>query len=321
MMTQITQKQTTQKQKIFFWLAALCSLCTLALIALGGYVHNTGASLACPDWPLCFGQVLPKMEGIVAIEHSHRLLASFVGLLCIAMLWLARSFRQANSAVYKMSIYALLAVILQGILGGVTVLMKISPLVSTLHLALSQIFFAMILYLWIKSRPQGYPELQASPRPSSKALKILGLATVLLYLQILIGAAIRHTGAGAACGLGPAYSLLCMDAYTGGVTLWPDQTPSQFHVFHRYFGIIMVGIIVWATLPLLKWARAHKLGHVRVLGIASHAIVLIQVLLGILTVWTYIGTAATTLHLVFAGLLFACFVGLNILSREAKQNV
>ena len=56
---------------------------TLLLIALGGLVHNTESSLACPDWPLCFGKVFPKMEGGILIEHSHRLLASFVGLLSI----------------------------------------------------------------------------------------------------------------------------------------------------------------------------------------------------------------------------------------------
>ena len=53
-------------------------LLTFALVTLGGVVHNTESSLACPDWPLCFGQVMPEMEGGVAIEHSHRLLATLV---------------------------------------------------------------------------------------------------------------------------------------------------------------------------------------------------------------------------------------------------
>ena len=70
--------------------ALITILGTILLIALGGYVHNTQSSLACPDWPLCYGQFFPKMEGGILIEHSHRLLASLVGLLTIFLMWFGR---------------------------------------------------------------------------------------------------------------------------------------------------------------------------------------------------------------------------------------
>jgi heme A synthase len=144
------------------------------------------------------------------------------------------------------------------------------------------------------------------------------VVTALLYVQIIVGAAVRHTGAGAACGLGPQYSVLCMEAETGGLTFWPSQLQSQFHVLHRYFGVLMVLLIGGLTVPLLKWARLNKVASVRKLIVVSHGIVTVQVGLGILTVATYIGPHGVTAHLLFAALLWANLISLNILARQAK---
>jgi heme A synthase len=310
----------TPSTKSFYLVAGLNSFLTLCLITLGGFVHNTGSSLACPDWPLCFGQVLPKMEGAVAIEHSHRLLASLVGVLSIALVVLGRRLRTQYPRLYKASIIGLLTVILQGVLGGLTVLLRISPLVSTFHLGLSQLFFALTIYLFLESRPGGYPALDRAPRPSPKAFKILGIATILLFLQIIVGATVRHSGAGAACGLGPQYSILCMEGETGGVTWWPSQLQSQFHVLHRYFGILMVFVIVAGTVPFMKWGRIHGVKVVRKIASWSHLIVLAQVGFGILTIYTYIGTHGVTAHLLFAALLWAALVSLNVLARRSRPS-
>jgi heme A synthase len=196
------------------------------------------------------------------------------------------------------------------------VLLRISPLVSTFHLGLSQIFFALTIYLFLESRPGGFPSLDRAPRPSAKALKILAVATVLLYLQVLFGAAVRHSGAGAACGLGPQYSVLCMEAETGGITWWPSQLQSQFHVLHRYVGILMVFVIVAGTIPLMKWGRLNGVKVVRKIASWAHLIVLAQVAFGILTVYTYIGTHGVTAHLLFAALLWTALVSLNVLVRR-----
>ncbi|MEO5667303.1 MAG: COX15/CtaA family protein [Bdellovibrionota bacterium] len=307
----------TQGTKPFHVVAGITSFLTLCLITLGGFVHNTGSSLACPDWPLCFGQILPKMEGGVAIEHSHRLLASLVGVLSIALVVMATRQKTASPKLFKASVLGLLAVILQGVLGGLTVLLKLSPLVSTFHLGLSQVFFAITLYLFINSRPGGYPVLDKTPRPNSKAITILGVVTGLLYLQILVGATVRHTGAGAACGLGHQYSVLCMDAETGGTTWWPSQLQSQFHALHRYFGMVMVFLVVAASVPLMKWGRLNGVKVVRKIASWAHLIVLAQVVLGALSVATNLGTHAVTAHLLFAALLWASLMSLNFLVRRA----
>lgn len=321
-----TTARTAHPFALFHSLTITTLILTLGLITLGGHVHNTGASLACPDWPLCFGQVMPKMEGGVLIEHSHRLLAAFVGLLCIFLVFASRKFGASDAgqsthvqaqgaSLKKWSKIALALVIFQGLLGGLTVIYRLPPLISTFHLATSQIFLGVILYLTWHSRKSLYIDVTG---PKKSALKVFNIVTVLLFLQILIGATVRHTGAGAACGLGKEYMLLCMNAATGGTTFWPEQLQSQFHAFHRYFGMLMVLLIVGGGMPILKWAKSQKTGLVRFLLILSHVVVLIQVLLGMMSVGTYIGPVPTTLHLTFASLLLAIMLSVGFMARENR---
>src|SRR5712675_2496341 len=94
---------------------------TFLLILIGGLVHGTGSSLACPDWPTCYGTLMPKMEGGVLVEHSHRLAAGTVIILTLALA-LALSFARApqQKALRPYGWLAFGLVIFQAVLGGVT---------------------------------------------------------------------------------------------------------------------------------------------------------------------------------------------------------
>lgn len=292
------------KTQAYFRLAVFTLICTLSLVTLGGVVHNTGSSLACPDWPLCFGQVFPKMEGGVAIEHSHRLLGSWVGLCVIGLVYLSSKIRREFPALFKGSLLALFVVVFQGVLGGVTVLLGLSPLVSSAHLATSQLFLALLLWLCFTAGSGAEARRAKAAAPGLRKVFLAG--TVLLYAQMILGAAIRHGGAGEICGLGSQSTFFCSDPVTSSATLWPSLLPARFHMFHRFLAVLAGVVLIGGSMPLLRWARQNGRTRLRKLGIAVHALWLAQVILGILSVGTYLSPVLVTLHLVGAASLWLC---------------
>src|SRR5580700_6359823 len=119
----------------------LLAVCTLLLVVAGGLVTSREAGLSVPDWPLSYGKLMPPMEGGIIYEHGHRMVATMVGLFTIvSMIWLLRSERR--KWLRWLGVIALAAVILQGVLGGLTVLLLLPWWISTAHACLAQLFFA-----------------------------------------------------------------------------------------------------------------------------------------------------------------------------------
>jgi len=167
---------------------------TLLLIVAGGLVTSTRSGLAVPDWPLSFGQFFPAMRGGVLFEHGHRMIAGAVSFLIAAQLvWVLR--REQRSGVRWLAGAAALAVVLQAVLGGVTVLLKLPPQVSVAHASLAQGVFCLTLAIalatseaWKNAAPD------SGGVPARIALRFGRIAFVLLYLQLVLGAILRHTG-------------------------------------------------------------------------------------------------------------------------------
>ena len=170
---------------------------TLLLIVLGAMVTSKDAGLSVPDWPTSFGSLykIPPMVGGVKYEHGHRMFAEFVGLLIIVMaVWTQRVERRGWMK--ALAWIALAAVIGQGVLGGITVLRKLPWAVSTAHATLAQTIFcvvtAMALFTskgWLQ---EAEPIMEDGLMPSTPALTALAAACV--WVQLILGAAFRHTG-------------------------------------------------------------------------------------------------------------------------------
>jgi cytochrome c oxidase assembly protein subunit 15 len=118
----------------------LLAFCTLLLVVAGGLVTSRDAGLSVPDWPLSYGKLMPPMEGGILYEHGHRMVATTVGMFTIvSMVWLLRVERRKWLRV--LGVVALVAVITQGVLGGLTVLYLLPWWISSSHATLAQLFF------------------------------------------------------------------------------------------------------------------------------------------------------------------------------------
>jgi cytochrome c oxidase assembly protein subunit 15 len=170
---------------------------TLLLIVAGALVTSNDAGLSVPDWPTTFGSFykMPHMVGGVKFEHGHRMVAEFVGLLTIILaIWTWRAERRRWLRI--LSVAALGTVIVQGILGGLTVLFFLPPAISSAHAAVAQTFFCIAVCIamftgqkWVEEPPQVEFDTR---RPTLFTLTLLSI--FVLYVQLILGAMFRHKG-------------------------------------------------------------------------------------------------------------------------------
>lgn len=268
---------------------------TFALLVLGGLVHNTRSSLACPDWPLCYGQVMPKMEGEVLVEHSHRMVATAIGLLtiglAIALYRRRRNGRPGDSKLAWLGGAALATVVIQGVLGGITVLYRLPTWVSTAHLGVSMIFFALLIYLAVRLGRK-----EAALPPSVQRVAVAGAAVV--YVQLLVGAVMRHAGAGLSCVDWP----LCRgEVFPTGANAY-----LLLHMWHRILGVVVLGAVL--AVVGAAWRASAGRSALRALLVGLPLLVVVQLALGVLSITTFLGVIPVTAHLGVAALIFAGLV-------------
>jgi cytochrome c oxidase assembly protein subunit 15 len=179
-------------------LALLTTIATLPLLFIGGLVTSTGAGLAVPDWPTTFGYNMflypwAKMVGGIFYEHSHRLVGSLVGFLTILLagaLW----FRESRRWLCWLGVIALGAVIVQGILGGLRVVL-LQQTLAIVHACFAQAFFVLVASITLFTSAEWREPIVKKTAEDTSRVQHLGLVTCgLLYLQIILGALLRHTG-------------------------------------------------------------------------------------------------------------------------------
>src|SRR5437660_7165473 len=133
--------------------AVFVACATFFLIIAGANVTSHDAGLATSDWPLSNGQVFPKMVGNLFWEHGHRMVATAVGLLTIALAVYIQA-REPRAWVKRLAWCALGAVIAQGLLGGLTVKLNLPLIVSAAHATLAQLFFLITVSLAVFTSPR-----------------------------------------------------------------------------------------------------------------------------------------------------------------------
>jgi cytochrome c oxidase assembly protein subunit 15 len=294
----------------------LVAASTLLLIAAGGMVTSTGSGLSVPDWPNTYGWFMfsfpvNKWVGGIVYEHSHRLIASTVGFLTIILaLWTWRV--DPRPWVRKLGFAALAAVILQGLLGGITVLLKLPPAVSVGHAALAQLFFCITLSLAVfTSRSwsgEGAGALNARAIDDPSLRRLATATTLAIYAQILLGATMRHTNAGMAIPTFPlAFGHVLPPAWTFGIAI---------HFAHRVGALIVAAAILATTVQIRLRHRSHR----ELVRPAMLLVVLVavQIMLGAFVIWSALQPIVNTIHVVNGALVLGTSLVLTLRSHRAK---
>jgi len=192
---------TTRHNQNLHRFACLLAGLTFLLIVAGASVTSNRAGLAVPDWPTTYGQFMflfpmSKWVGNIFYEHGHRLIASAVGMLTVVLaFWLVRA--EPRRWVRRLGIGALAVVIAQGILGGLTVKFMLPPPISIAHAGLAEAFFCIAVTLAIVTSERWMQPTPAAQVHDGRLVQRLALAsTVAIYIQIILGAAIRHAEVG-----------------------------------------------------------------------------------------------------------------------------
>jgi cytochrome c oxidase assembly protein subunit 15 len=271
---------------------------TLILIFVGALVTSTGSGLAVPDWPLSFGQVFPPMVGGVLFEHGHRLVAAFVGLLTVTLMVLLTRW-EPRLWVRWLARGAVLAVLLQGALGGVTVLLRLPLAVSVIHACLAQTFLCLVVTLAVCTAPGWQALPTGRVEPAQPALWVLATLTAgLVYLQLIVGALMRHMGAGLAI---PDFPLAF------GRLVPPLDAPAVVvHFVHRLGALAVTLCVGWIMARILNRYRAERrlVRPALLLG----GLVLLQLTLGALTIWTQRAVLPMTAHVAVGAAVLATSV-------------
>lgn len=293
--------------------ATVTAAATLVLIAMGGVVRATDSGLACPDWPACYGQWIPPADLNMWLEHSHRLWAGIVGL-SIAWLagWTALRYRH-RPALWRLSLAALMLVLVQAALGAAVVLLQLRAALVTLHLGLSLLVVACLIVIAVMARPAG--ARLTNGRASARRMGRWALAvSLVVFAQALLGS--QATGQGAAYVFNAVPIWLADDSWTGDAREW-------LHVAHRVGGYLVAAVVIVFALAVRRLRRDDLAapGWVGWLPWLAVGLVAVQVALGLTNVLTRAAVASAIAHLVVASWLWVVVVTITALGLADARAV
>jgi heme a synthase len=316
--------------------AVLTAVATLVLIGIGGLVTSHEAGMSVPDWPTSYGYnmfLFPLSRwwhaGNIFYEHSHRLFASGVGLLTtILAVWLW--FKEPRAWLRRLGVIAWVAVVLQGVLGGLRVVL-FKDQIGIFHAALAQLFFVLVCAIALFTSQwwrEGERRSAGRAVPETGVLKLRGLflaTTVLVLFQLVLGATMRHQHAGLAI---PDFPL----AYG---KLWPATDPEsvarynerrmevtaanpitafqiELQMAHRLTAALILAAVAWCA-----WKVRNSV--LERLALVWLGLVLVQAALGAFTLWSNKAADVATAHVLVGALSLAVGGILCIVSAHSPQ--
>jgi len=313
--------------------AILTALATLFLICLGGLVTSKGVGMSVPDWPTTYGYSMfffpfSKWVGGIFYEHSHRLVASMVGFLTVALavwLWLQEPRRWLR----WLGIVAVFGVVLQGVLGGLRVAWMKDEL-GIFHAALAQLFFVLVCAIALFTSRWWASASRLPIRERSGLRYMYQAVTAMIFLQLILGATMRHQHAG----------LAISDFPLAHGKIWPALDPDSIarynqkrlettalnpitafqvglQMAHRLAALLLVAGIIWqARLTIRHLGWSHPVTR---LSIAWVGLILGQAVLGAATIWTNKAADIATAHVAVGALSLLAGAMLLLVARRCFE--
>jgi heme A synthase len=268
------------------------------LLVWGNLVAGLKAGLACPDWPLCHGQLLPPLRWDIYVEFIHRLIGGITSIFIIIL-----SFQRFRSYIGFAKVVPILVVVLlliQIVLGGIVVLMELPVDLTTYHFANAIAIFALVVYMVFFDGDQKKPMFSISGYKG-----VFFFLSLLIFIQAVLGAYVRHSSSGLACPDFPTCLGYWIPPQISGIVL--------NHFAHR--GLAYILTIIVAILLIASYSSSALKNYRQKLLILIGLIIL-QILLGVAVVLMRLNFAVTALHffialLIFSTALYAWFQGMR----------
>jgi heme a synthase len=285
--------------------AIVCATATFILIFVGGLVTSTGSALAVPDWPLAYGRLVPNLVGGVRFEYGHRVVAGVVVILTIILAsWTAMV--EKRTWVRKTAFAAAAIIVVQAILGGITVLYLLPLPVAVAHAGTAQALVCVMVAMALFTNPKfgTGPRLEddtGRPRVATLAT----ITTTVIYAQILIGAVMRHLGAG----------LAIPDFPTSFGHLTPPfiSVAIDVNFAHRCGAVAVAILVLWTVTRIFRRYRDRP--ELTRPALLLTVLLLTQVTLGALTIWSGRAVLPTTTHVTIGAAVLATSLALTIRIR------
>ena len=300
------------------------ALATLLLIFIGSLVTSTGSGLAVPDWPLSYGTLFPPMVGGILYEHGHRMAAAAVGLLVVIQA-LVITWREPRRWVRVLAWVAVGAIVAQGVLGGLTVLFLLPTPISMTHAVLAQTLFLVLILI---AHAQSGDWRRRAPERAGVAWRSIAVLLGVVYLQLLLGALMRHTASGLAIPdfplmggtLLPRFDERMLDAVNAArfdLHLAPVALGQVIvHFLHRLGALATLAVLALVNVTVRRRPAPRRV--TQLVG-AIDGLVVVQVTLGALTVLTAKSPIVASLHVLIGASLLGATWWCLLCSRPVRE--
>ena len=300
--------------KAFRVLAIASAAATFLLVVIGAVVRVSGSGLGCGnDWPLCHGSLIPLFDLPTFIEWNHRLFASLVVLLTLATATVAWVRLRQRRNLLWLANAAVVLLIVQSLLGAVTVKLDLPPQVVMAHLGTAMLVLATLLVTATLASPEKQPvgQRRAGEGTVEAAGRFYALSlwtTVGTFLLLMSGSLVTGSGAATACPDWP----LCR-----GLSL-PAQGLPAIHFAHRLIAAVIGVLIVYMVCRAIR-RKAENPGASKVAHLVALCLAL-QVLVGAFQVWFHFPPALVAGHIALAEAVWGGLVVVTVLAYRERQS-